>query len=167
MSTDRGPAVQARIVAGQHQWYNVRLAGERSMREQACDLAYPLAPSDRTSFGIADLAAEFGITPRALRFYEDEGLIAPRRDDGRRVYSRRDRVRVAWVLRGKSVGFSLSDIRDLLDLYDLDDGRRMQKAAAIAHCRQSVELLRSRLAETQLIIERLSRFAECLERNEI
>jgi DNA-binding transcriptional MerR regulator len=137
------------------------------MLEKACDVAYPLVRSDRTSFGIADLATEFGITPRALRFYEDQGLIAPRRDNGHRIYSLRDRARLAWLLRGKSVGFSLSDIREILDLYDVDDDRRTQRAAAIARCRQRAEQLRAGLAETKMMIEQLSRFADSLEKNEL
>ena len=67
-------------------------------------------------------------SPRArLRFYEDEALIAPERRGTQRLYSERDRARLAWILRGKRVGFSLADIKELLDLYDLGDGRRTQR----------------------------------------
>ena len=63
---------------------------------------------DRESFSITDLSSEFGVTPRALRFYEDEGLITPARRGTTRIYSHRDRARLAWILRGKRVGFSLA-----------------------------------------------------------
>jgi DNA-binding transcriptional MerR regulator len=78
---------------------------------------------NRDSYSITDLAGEFGVTARALRFYEDEGLIAPQRIGLARVYSKRDRARLAWILRGKRVGFSLADIREMIDLYDFGDDR--------------------------------------------
>ncbi|MFX5701288.1 MerR family DNA-binding transcriptional regulator, partial [Acinetobacter baumannii] len=73
----------------------------------------------RDHFSISDLSAEFGVTARALRFYEDEGLIAPERRGTSRIYSQRDRARLAWILRGKRVGFSLGEIREMIDLYDI------------------------------------------------
>ena len=76
--------------------------------------------SDRQSYSITDLSEEFGVTARALRFYEDEGLISPERQGLARIYSRRDRARLAWILRGKRVGFSLTEIREMIDLYDAD-----------------------------------------------
>ena len=78
-------------------------------------------------FSISDLCDEFGVTARALRFYEDEGLIAPERRGTPRIYSQRDRARLAWILRGKRVGFSLAEIREMIDLYDVGDGRRAQR----------------------------------------
>ena len=77
----------------------------------------------REQFSISDLTYEFGCTARALRFYEDEGLISPARVGLTRVYSKRDRARLAWIMRAKNVGFSLTEIREMIDLYDLDDGR--------------------------------------------
>ena len=73
----------------------------------------------REQFAISDLTAEFDVTARALRFYEDEGLIAPARIGLTRVYSKRDRARLAWILRAKNVGFSLTEIKEMIDLYDL------------------------------------------------
>ncbi len=82
------------------------------------------AKDDREEFSISEMCAEFGVTARALRFYEDEGLISPRRQGLARIYSHRDRARLAWILRGKRVGFSLADIREMIDLYDVGDDRR-------------------------------------------
>jgi DNA-binding transcriptional MerR regulator len=135
------------------------------MLDKACDVAYPLPRSTKTSFGIADLAAEFGVTARALRFYEDQGLLSPRRDNHLRIYSPRDRARLAWVLRGKSAGFSLTEIREMLDLYDLNDERRTQRTVAIDRCRARAEQLRSQLAEMGAMIDRLSQFADSLEQS--
>lgn len=128
-----------------------------------CVTAYPLKPTDAQQFGIADLAREFNITPRALRFYEEEGLIAPRRDGATRIYSRRDRARVAWIQRGKSLGFSLDDIGEMLDLYDLDDGRATQRAVTAERCRMRADGLRQQLSEIQGMIDQLSTFATALE----
>ena len=119
----------------------------------------PIEPRpDRDAFSISDLCAEFGITARALRFYEDEGLIAPERRGTQRIYSHRDRARLAWILRGKRVGFSLAEIRELLDLYDLDDGRRTQRAKTIARCRDRIALLESQKRDIDAAIRELSDF---------
>ena len=78
-------------------------------------------------FGIAELCREFGVTLRALRFYEDKGLLAPRRVNGTRVYTRRDRARLALILRAKAIGSPLAEIKHYLDLYgDHGEGRAQQ-----------------------------------------
>ena len=71
-------------------------------------------------FSITELAKVLGITPRTIRFYEDRGLVSPRRVGTTRVYSNRDRARMTLVLRGKRLGFSLRDIKEYLDLYDIE-----------------------------------------------
>lgn len=83
--------------------------------------------SGPTIFTISDLAEEFDITTRAIRHYEAEGLLTPKRRGNRRVYSRRDRVRLSLILRGKRLGFSLNDTRELFDLYDSasDEGAQL------------------------------------------
>jgi DNA-binding transcriptional MerR regulator len=85
-------------------------------------------PRHVRTYTITELCEEFGVTARALRFYEDEGLIAPRRQGLSRIYSWRDRARLAWILRGKRVGFSLSEIGEMIDLYDVGDARVDQLA---------------------------------------
>ncbi|MFN3402115.1 MAG: MerR family transcriptional regulator [Ferrovibrio sp.] len=75
-------------------------------------------PTDATSYSIADLAREFGVTPRTIRHYEDQGLLSPARVGTQRIYSKRDRTRLKLTLRGKRLGLSLAEIRELIDMYD-------------------------------------------------
>ena len=82
--------------------------------------------TERAEFSISELAREFDITPRAIRFYEDQGLLAPRRDGQRRIYTPRDRTRLKLTLRGKRLGLSLSEIRELIDMYEPGRGERPQ-----------------------------------------
>lgn len=120
------------------------------------------------TYSIRQLCQEFDCTPRALRFYEDKGLLSPARDGLNRIYSTRDRARLALILRGKRVGLSLTELREILDLYELPDGGLRQNAAslykfreklvalerqrtdldsAIAELREGIEVLEQRLAE--------------------
>jgi DNA-binding transcriptional MerR regulator len=79
------------------------------------------APRDsQRTYSIAELSREFAITPRTIRFYEDEGLIKPRRQGLTRLYSVGDRARLSWIRRGQRLGFKLAEIRELLDLYQVD-----------------------------------------------
>ena len=82
--------------------------------------------TERAEFSISDLAREFDITPRAIRFYEDQGLLAPRRDGQRRIYTPRDRTRLKLTLRGKRLGLTLSEIRELIDMYEPGRDERPQ-----------------------------------------
>ena len=82
--------------------------------------------TERGEFSISDLAREFDVTPRAIRFYEDQGLLAPRREGQRRVYTPRDRTRLKLTLRGKRLGLTLSEIRELIDMYEPGRDERPQ-----------------------------------------
>lgn len=94
------------------------------------------------TFSITELADEFDVTPRAIRFYEDKGLLTPRRNGLTRVYSHRDRARLILILRGKRVGFSLAEIKEMLDLYDVDNDQIEQARYLIIKSRERIEALR-------------------------
>jgi DNA-binding transcriptional MerR regulator len=81
---------------------------------------------ERTEYSISELAQEFDVAPRAIRFYEDQGLLSPRRDGQRRIYTPRDRTRLKLTLRGKRLGLTLSEIRELIDMYEPGRDQRPQ-----------------------------------------
>lgn len=123
-------------------------------------------------FGITELCQEFGITLRALRFYEDKGLLSPRRINGARVYTRRDRARLALILRAKAIGSPLSEIKRYLDLYgDHGEGRSQQLTYVIDRTDTAIaELERKRaqidetLAELRVINASCKRHLEARRR---
>jgi len=92
-------------------------------------------------FTVTQLAENLGVTARTIRFYEDKGLIAPRRAGTTRVYTHRDRARMGLILRGKRLGFSLREIRDYLDLYDVDHTQKEQLRALLKAVAGRVEEL--------------------------
>lgn len=115
------------------------------------------------TFTITDLAAEFGVTPRAIRFYEGEGLIEPARQGQNRVYSRRDRARLAWILRGKNVGFSLAEIKEILDLYHAGDGRVRQRERTLELCRRQIGVLTNQRNDIDATLAELQEFVAVVE----
>ena len=99
-------------------------------------------------FGITELCREFGITLRALRFYEDKGLLSPRRINGARVYTRRDRARLALILRAKAIGSPLSEIKNYLDLYgEQGEGRIQQLTYVIRRTDEEIAELEKKRAK--------------------
>ncbi|HEV2958108.1 MAG TPA: MerR family DNA-binding transcriptional regulator [Xanthobacteraceae bacterium] len=111
----------------------------------------------REVFTIRDLTKEFDVSARTLRFYEEKGLLAPRRNGEQRLYSRRDRARLRYVLTGKRVGFSLEEVREMLDLYDLGDGRQTQLQVALAKFQERSARLEQQRAEIDRAIAELAR----------
>lgn len=103
------------------------------MNEAHSDLRTDSGPP---TFGISELAETFGITSRALRFYEDRGLLNPHRDGTKRIYHARDRARLQLILRGKRLGFSLTEISAWLDLYELENGQQRQYEVLLIECRK-------------------------------
>lgn len=123
------------------------------------------------TYTIRDLTKEFSVTARTLRFYEQEGLLSPERRGQARIYSGRDRGRLTLILRGRRVGFSLAEIREILDLYDIGDGgiaqlehSRKKFAQRIAELEQQKKDIDESVAELKLGLEmighRLSEQAE-------
>ena len=112
----------------------------------------------KSHYSIGELCDEFGVTARALRFYEDEELIAPERRGTQRLYPDRDRARLAWILRGKRVGLSLAEIKELLDLYDIGDGRRTQRLKTVERCQARVDSLKRQKIDIDATIKELEGF---------
>lgn len=119
-----------------------------------------MANVERT-YTISQLAREFGVTPRALRFYEDKGLLTPRREGLNRIYSYRDRARLQIILRSKRVGLSLIEIKEILDLYKVD--QRAQAQTALKRFRQRVVALESQREDVDAAIAMLHDYIRGLE----
>lgn len=115
-------------------------------------------------YTIGELADEFGITTRTIRFYESRGLISPARKGANRSYDRRDRARLTLILRGKNLGFSLEDIAEYLALYDSDPGQQVQTKLLLGKVEATIEDLNQKRADIDRTLRDLKELrAKCAE----
>jgi DNA-binding transcriptional MerR regulator len=122
-------------------------------------------PADDERFSISQLSREFGITTRAIRFYEDQGLLAPARSGTTRIYSTRDRVRLKLVLRGKRLGFTLKEIAAILGMYDAEPGETGQLQYMLDRLQDQREALEKQRDDIDLTLAELDVIeAQCRQR---
>lgn len=114
--------------------------------------------STSVSYTISDLAAEFRITPRTIRFWEDQGLLYPARQGGKRVFSRRDRTRLKLALRGKRLGLSLAEIKDLIGMYDTDRDDRLQLRSVLVVLAKRRAALEQQREDIEAVLHELDAF---------
>jgi len=112
-----------------------------------------------TTYSISDLAGEFGVTTRTIRHYEEQGLLNPRREGTNRIFSNRDRIRLKLALRGKRLGFSLSDIRELFELYDLSKDEHKQIEKFLGKLEKRRALLEQQREDIEVMLNEISFFA--------
>lgn len=116
------------------------------------------------TFGIAELAAEFDVTTRTVRFYEDKGLLSPKREGQKRIYSPRDRVRLRLIMRGKRLGLSLEEIGELIDLYDVDPTEVTQLKQFVDVIRQRMKILESQKLDIEEALDEMAQLeAQCTD----
>lgn len=116
-----------------------------------------------TNYTIGDLSREFEVTLRTLRFYEDKGILSPKRQGTTRIYSRRDRARLRLALLGKKIGFSLVEIKEMLDLYDRRDGHVTQLRFVLEKFQDQAEILSRQKEETEQALAELQRTRQTIE----
>ena len=125
----------------------------------------PSGDTHITSYSISDLAREFGVTTRAIRFYEDEGLLRPGRSGRQRVYRTRDRVRLKLILRGKRLGFSLNEVGEIINMYDSNPGEAGQLRYFLEQIRQRRETLKQQHHDIDVTLQELDTIeAQCQDR---
>ncbi|MEM7254444.1 MAG: MerR family DNA-binding transcriptional regulator [Pseudomonadota bacterium] len=111
--------------------------------------------AEKETFGIGDLAREFDITTRTIRFYEDQGLINPARQGQTRVYSQRDRVRLKLILRSKRLGFSIRETKETLDIYDSPEGEFGQLQRALEQIRERRAEFQEQMRDIEIAVKEL------------
>jgi DNA-binding transcriptional MerR regulator len=112
-----------------------------------------------TTYTISELAKEFGVTTRTLRFYEDQGLLTPKREGASRVFSQRDRGRLKLALRGKRLGFSLAEIRELFELYDVSRNEHKQLEEFLARLERRRAHLEQQREDIEIMLHEIDFFA--------
>ncbi len=115
-------------------------------------------------YSVSELANDLGVTPRALRFYEDKGLIAPQRAGNTRVYTHRDRGRLMLILRGKRLGFTLREVREWLDLYEVDPDQAAQLTRLNDKVRKRIDALEQQRDDLDATLEELREILAQVER---
>ncbi len=117
------------------------------------------------TYTISDLAREFALTTRAIRFYEDQGLLAPSRVGKHRVYGNRERVRIRLILRGKRLGFSLAEIKEYLDLYEATEGEKRQLERFLAGLAERRRSLAQQREDIDVVLQEINNLeAQCRSR---
>lgn len=119
---------------------------------------------ERTEYSISELAQEFDVTPRAIRFYEDQGLLSPRREGQRRIYTTRDRTRLKLTLRGKRLGLTLSEIRELIDMYEPGRDQRPQLKRFLAVLESHKAALLQQRADLEAQLSEIQAFEKKVRR---
>ncbi|HHQ4885540.1 TPA: MerR family transcriptional regulator [Aeromonas veronii] len=112
-------------------------------------------PGKEITYSISELAHEFDVTPRTIRYYEDEGLLTPQREGQTRIYSHRDKIRLKLTLRGKRLGFSLAEIRELFEMYDTDRSSKTQLHSMIRLIETKRGVLHQQLEDIQMVMAEL------------
>lgn len=112
-------------------------------------------PGKEITYSISELAHEFDITPRTIRYYEDEGLLTPTREGQARIYRHKDKIRLKLTLRGKRLGFTLAEIRELFDMYDTDRSSKNQLHSMIQLIDARRQVLRQQLEDIQMVMAEL------------
>ena len=112
------------------------------------------------TYTISDLASEFGITTRTIRYYEHQGLLSPGRSGLKRVFTNKDRVRLKLALRGKRLGFSLSEIRELFELYDISRDERRQLEVFLQRLEGRRTLLEQQREDIEVMLKEIDFFAD-------
>lgn len=121
-----------------------------------------IRPPETATYSISDLAREFDVTTRAIRFYEDQGLLNPRREGRRRIYNKRDRTRLKLILRGKRLGMTLGETRELFDLFDSSRGEEMQLRQFLCILNDRRAILEQQQRDIEAVLHEIdSAKAEC------
>ena len=115
-------------------------------------------------FAISDLAREFGITPRTIRFWEDQGILAPEREGSKRVFTRRDRARLKMALRGKRLGLSLAEIKDLIGMYESTEDETPQLLECLRLMSSRREALEQQREDIEAMLGEISQFEQQCQR---
>ena len=113
-----------------------------------------------TTFAISDLAREFGITPRTIRFWEDQGILAPEREGSKRVFTRRDRARLKMALRGKRLGLSLAEIKDLIGMYNSTEDETPQLLECLRVMSKRREALEQQREDIEAMLAEIAQFEQ-------